>query len=275
MTANEKSRVEPLLLLSDSRSSALERVLTKAAERWQQRWSTAVELVRIVPEERRGARAERGIVRTLRVTRGHDVLLYLTASTEDVVVFLGAAIASIGGSAAEAPHGIAGELQMEILRSLCAELIGAGASEDVVIEPVQSRPPPCLATRASRYWSASMVFGASRARFSFSLSPTCIERLVPRPASVASEAAARRRNAIGTATIRLEAVLGEVELSLRDFVQMNPGDVLVLGRALGEAGELITESGARVAGIQLGRADAYRAVSVVKQGRREPLEERR
>jgi flagellar motor switch protein FliM len=74
----------------------------------------------------------------------------------------------------------------------------------------------------------------------------------------------KRRNAIDEETVRVEAVLGEADVSVGDLAALGVDDVIVLRSGLSQPGYLSTGNGRRIANITVGRVGNKRAITVTK-----------
>ena len=94
------------------------------------------------------------------------------------------------------------------------------------------------------------------------LAPLLINALVPAVAPAGGARTEPCRRAIGNERIRLEAILGEAEMSLADFASLGEGDVIVLDTRLGGDCRLGVPGVAVVADAALGKHGTARAVRV-------------
>jgi flagellar motor switch protein FliM len=93
-----------------------------------------------------------------------------------------------------------------------------------------------------------------------------VELLAPQAATrKATTPLSLRRHAVTPERVRIEAMLGDAEVSLHDFVHLSAGDVIVLDQSLSRGGRLVLSDGQLVAPVVLGRAGERRAVSIATQ----------
>ena len=258
---------QPLLLLGATRRAALRNVLSKCVESWRERWSTLCDSVHVTlaedaeyPIERIGS----GGLAAVATSESQGALIYLRAAPEALAAMIGLTTFGADAGSTDTSRGIAGELQLETLRSLCDCIAQRARIDDVKVENKATSTPSGKSGRP-RYVSASVTLGAARARINLSLSARLVELLAP-PSSQphTADGVLRRRQAITNESVRVEAVLGDVELSLNELARLSEGDVIVLDQPLATMGSLTMPDGKHIAKILLGSAGAQRAVSVTK-----------
>ena len=249
----------PLLLLGATRRAALRDALVSCIESWRARWSTGCDPVELSVQyegEHTGLRASSTIALTF-ASREHGDLGVLHADADFLPSLLGVAAAVEGAGAA---HGIARDFLIETMRSLCTELAKRAQIVDVVIEP--ARVSLAAKLRADRL-AVDFRAGHGKARVVLWLSAYAVELLAPRATPKrASPPLVRRRQAIAPEKVKLEAVLGSANVSLRELVQLAVGDVIVLDQPLTRGGHLGLPYGRIAAQVVLGRSGARRAVSI-------------
>jgi flagellar motor switch/type III secretory pathway protein FliN len=256
---------EPLLLVGERRRAALERALSSCVQSWRQRWSLATESLQVCIGAAEAA-GTRNVQCNGLVLRGSSArlgkLFVLRAPPELMPALLGVAGAPTEHGVAEAAHSIARQLQQEIIHSLGDALLKAAQVADPVVELAPASQATNGADKRHTSWlSAAICF--AKAKICLSLSARFVELLAaPQPLAQSASAPARRRAAIAEAHVRVEAVLGQVEVALQDLIELGAGDVLVLDQPLSGGGYLAMPDGTRVTGILLGKAGAARAVSV-------------
>jgi hypothetical protein len=94
------------------------------------------------------------------------------------------------------------------------------------------------------------------------LAPLLINALVPAVAAATGARTEPRRHAIGRERVGLQAVLGEVAMSLADFASLRVGDVIVLEEPLGSGCRIAVPGVAVVADAVLGKRGTARAVRI-------------
>lgn len=262
MIARAPCPSRPLLLLSAKRRAALRDTLAACIESWRSQWSTGREPFDIaVPYECEHAAPRASLAIGLGFSsRMHGELGVVHADADILPSLLAVGVAAESAGAA---HGIAREFLLEMLRSLCRELAKRAHVADVLIEPTRGSASP--KTRAGHL---AVAFRAehSKARIVVWLAARAVELLAPPPAAQRTTAPlARRRLAVAPERVRLEAVLGSADVSLRDLVHLAVGDVIVLEQPLSRGGHLALPYGRVVAQVVLGRAGERRAVSIATQ----------
>jgi hypothetical protein len=253
----------PLLLLSARRRAVLRETLASCIDAWRSRWSTARDPVEVaVPSEAEHAclRASLTVALTF-ASREHNDLGVVHADADVLTSILG-----VSGSAeaiAGAAHGIAHEFLSEVMRSLVMELARRAQVTDVVIESLRVSQP---AKPHRDHLQVSFRTGQGKARVVLSLSADMVELLAPQAATrKATTPLSLRRHAVTPERVRIEAMLGDAEVSLHDFVHLSAGDVIVLDQSLSRGGRLVLSDGQLVAPVVLGRAGERRAVSIATQ----------
>jgi flagellar motor switch protein FliM/N len=263
MIAPAPCTLRPLLLLSAKRRAALRNTLASCIESWRSQWSTVREQIEIMLPyecEQEGPRATFAIGLTFTSPRqGHLGLLH--ADADILPRLLGIATPA---ETAGAAHGIERAFLIEMLRSLCSEIAKRAQVEDVVIESARVSHPP---TARIDYVAVGLRLGHGKARALLCLAAEAVELLAPPQAGQrASAQLTRRRVAVAPERVRLQAVLGNAEVSLRELIHLAVGNVIVLDQPLSRGGgHLALPDGRVVAQIVLGRAGVQRAVSVATQ----------
>jgi flagellar motor switch/type III secretory pathway protein FliN len=262
MMARAPCPSRPLLLLSAKRRAALRGTLASCIESWRSQWSTAREPCDItVPYEceQTSPRASFAIG-LIFASRKHGELGMLHADADILPSLLATAMpAEIAGVA----HGIARAFLIEILRSLCGELAKRAQVDDLLIEPARVSHPP---TARTDHLMVALRPAHGKARALLCLAARSVELLAPREtAQAASAQLTHRRLAVAPERVRLEAVLGNVDVPLRELIHLAVGDVIVLDQQLGRGGHLALPDGRVVAPVVVGRAGERRAVSIATQ----------
>jgi flagellar motor switch/type III secretory pathway protein FliN len=264
MTALRSAPAQPLLLLGTRRRAALRDTLASCVDQWRSRWSTAREPIRVLIQEeleQTPARSAHSCALML-VSAQHGTLGHVSADAEVLPSLLG--VSTQGDSSAAYSHRLAQGALLEVLRSLSAELAKWARLEDSSVEPSHapgSQQPRC------RLLPIALHVGAAKPRVTLLLTARMVELLAPPQTSKSHHASSitRRRRAVADEPVRVEAMLGETEVSLRELMQLAVGDVIVLDQPLNAAGRLAMPDGRTIAPVVLGRADERRAVSVCKR----------
>jgi flagellar motor switch/type III secretory pathway protein FliN len=266
MKAAGESVAEPWVLLGAKRRGALERTLTSCVESWRTRWSAQRDPVHVTVGHgadnlaTRRAHPVGGMM--LSVAARDSKLACLRADSDAVAALVGVSGSTSDAGSAHATQTLAHEVQAEILRALCAAVVEAARISDATIEEVRGTDADGIDRR--RCASAAISIGTGRAKFTLLLAARLVDALAARPMSGGSGMVGRRRAAIVDVPVRVEAMLGEVEVTLTDLVALTAGDVIVLEQSLASAGFLTTSDGTRIAAAHLGKVGAVRAVSVAK-----------
>jgi flagellar motor switch protein FliM len=193
----------------------------------------------------------------------HGTLAYVSADEEVLPSFLG--VHAQGDSSAIHSHRLTNGALLEVLRSLCAELARRVRIDDSSVEQSHatvSQHPRC------RLLAVGLHVGAAKPRITLMLTSRMVELLAPAQAARGRDSSpiTRRRRAVADESVRVEAMLGEAEVSLRELMQLAVGDVIVLDQPLTAAGRLALPDGRTLAPAVLGRSGDRRAVSVCKRG---------
>src|SRR5262249_7671211 len=98
-----------------------------------------------------------------------------------------------------------------------------------------------------RGWSIEIGWSGAAAILELLLSPAVVVALAPIESKPASTGVSRRRAAIIDKSVRLQAVLGEAQVTVGDLASLAVNDVIVLKDDISQPGYLTTESGRRVA----------------------------
>jgi hypothetical protein len=263
MTAHAWGVSRPLLLLSARRRAALRETLASCIDSWRSRWSTVRDSLEVaVPSEAEHACLRASLTVALSfASREHGDLGVLHADADVLPSILG-----VVGSAEAAPgaaHGIAQEFLIEVMRSLVMELARRAQVTDIAIEPMRVSQP---AKPHRDHLQVTFRTAQGKARVVLSLSARMVELLAPQALTrKAATPLAQRRHAVTPERVRIEAVLGDAEVSLRDFVHLSAGDVIVLDQLLSRGGRLVLSQGQVVGPVVLGRSGQRRAVSIATQ----------
>jgi flagellar motor switch/type III secretory pathway protein FliN len=252
--------VLPYLLLGSTQRKALHDALTARLTQWRERWSTSSTTISVhIPETAAHGWAQLPAGNAWFSAVADDVpLVEAHLSPNFLSTLLGAeSTAQEFGAVA---HDVASQLRSEVLRSLCSILLnGMGMQLLDFDEEPGTQAGRLAVARAERALPVTVTFGSGKSAWTIILHPRVVEFLLPRRKS-STERVERRRSAIGAERLRVEALLGEVEVSLAELASLTHGDVLVLDKALAEPAQLITELGINVTSVVLGAAEGRRAV---------------
>lgn len=244
---------EPFILIGESRRREVARRLSAAAADWYRHWSSGNDQPRIeIVADESSARTRAGDTCIRCTTQESEELLSLRIPPDLAATLLGQAAGS-GSAGTSAATGVAGEIARSLADAFLQEA-GITGAQVVQAGADISRIP------RRRGVSAVVALG-TRTEISLCLGQPMLERLLPRPAPFKGEPLKRRRESISHATLRVEAVLGEAEVTLTDLAGLAAGDVIVLDRPLNESGYLVDLQGQKIAGVTFGRAGAFFACS--------------
>jgi hypothetical protein len=246
----------PYLLLGEARTALLRERLLHAMQSWQQHWFVHTVTLDLATQSA-VAPSWVGSLSAVFVVTDRPVL-HIGASTEFVARSLGLqAMSAPGGSSGTAAE-LARSLQLEMLQHLgetLLQLSGVQASPLPATDADESEPT--IDTR--RWWYATFTQPHSFERLALLIHPLIVAGLVP-VQQAAPAALTSRRAAIGCEVVDVEAWLGEVPLTLRDFTTLRAGDVLVLEA---EQSAYLTGHGRGwIATLQPGRQGQRRAVHI-------------
>lgn len=262
MMARAPCPSRPLLLLSAKRRAALRDTLAACVESWRSQWSTAREPFDVtVPYECEHAAPRASLA--IGLTFASRTLGELGVVHADADILTSLLAVGVSAETAGAAHGIAREFLIEMLRSLCRELAKLAHVEDVLIEPTRGSASP---KARSGHLAVAFRAGHGKARVVVWLEARAVELLAPpQAAQSASVPLAHRRLAVAHERVRLEAMLGNADVPLRDLLHLAVGDVIVLDQPLGRGGHLALPYGRVVTQVVLGRAGKQRAISIATQ----------
>jgi hypothetical protein len=268
MSNADAALVEPFLILGQRRRACLERVLSERIEVWRRGWSTGREPIQSVVIDSVDPTVQRAqhdaSVAICAASAVHGTLMQLCAGPEALSGLLGMTVPGAERRSAAGAQSVVVELELTLARSLCEELLHSAGVADAVLD--SKRIAATRETGGRNGCLSVVVSAAGRPRLALWLTPRCVELLAPPqpPANVQSPRMERRKSAIGDERVRMEAILGDVEIDFRDLVQLAAGDVIVLEQSLSGTAQLATLAGVRLAQVQLGSVGGLRAVSVIK-----------
>jgi hypothetical protein len=161
---------------------------------------------------------------------------------------------------------VAKQVTEEMLRSLAqrlADVAGTGNASIEIVAPVAA----VIDVLMSRihWFSASVAFESQRESLQLLLSPKYIAAVAPSTVPMGGDTLDRRAVAITEESMKLEAVLGEVSLTVGELATLNVNDVIVLSDGPAQPGYLTTSVGGRVTSFFLGRVGKSRAVSITNR----------
>ncbi|MEJ1964228.1 MAG: FliM/FliN family flagellar motor switch protein [Gammaproteobacteria bacterium] len=262
------SAAVPLLLLGDTRRHALARRVTQALEEWRRGW---------LPECTQSIRVDIEEVSARPVDiRSHEACCFRVASNGEWPFVLVVPRRSLAGLVGVPSHGADASSRFADEHSLAAFLEREALLRisSCLLPPLErgkarlERLPASAADvfrdyDAARFVCACVTLGDSRCVLDVLIAPAVVERLTPaRPAAPDSERVERRRSAIGTQPVELDALLGYAEVSVSDLAALSVGDVIVLQQSLTDAGGIAVRGGERVTSAAPGRVDGKRAIQI-------------
>lgn len=272
---SESPEQRAYVVLGDSRRNAAARVVKGGIENWRKKWSHAVHDISVQIEEEPADAKEVGELSEGCVALGRSSARGMLTAVE-VPARLAATLldssASYGGGSFS-PDTLEGGLVEDVARSLSVELLRLARVSDASTEIIDAKVHRQSRTAwsgnpGSGFRSLSVSLGQKFA-FRIFLHVSILDVLAPPNAKPPMPSLQTRRSAIGEEVLRLEAWLGDGEVSLQELAELSCGDVIVLQKALTEPGYLTTDAGAQVGNFVLGCAGTSRAISVVAAGDRQ------
>lgn len=252
----------PWLLMGDSRRRVLQSAMADCVAAWWREWSTAacgaieVQIDQaaaaggVSPHAYGGTWVSASIdqVLKLRLHAPVDVVPVLLSNRVD------ACLADRNGD-------ISRGVRSDALRSLCSALLGKAGCASGDLSETQSQP---ARVKSPPGWLLVRI-AAAKLEIELLVHPQIALRMLDeKPAARSVGEIGKRRAALGSESIRVEAQLGSVEVTLGDLAAMAEGDVIVLDQPLSQPGSLLTSEGSRIAGATLGRSGSQRAVCVAR-----------
>lgn len=256
----------PYLLFGVSQRTTLQEALAARVGRWRAQWSTATAPVSIgVPETFASAWAlvTHSSGSLLSVVVDGVALLHVQSPPGFVPMLVGMHTRADEPFATD--HEIATQVRGVAMRSLCAALLQGVATERLEYDEDGGTHAARIDTaRKQRAFPVAVSFGPHNAKCTLILHPRLVESLAPKRRVAAPGALDRRRLAIADEAVRVQAFLGDVELSLAELTSLSEGDVIVLDHVLSEPAQLLTDAGTHVCTVALGSNGNRRAVRVSK-----------
>jgi flagellar motor switch/type III secretory pathway protein FliN len=253
---------QPLRLLGTSGRSRLRQRLEAATRRWLDTWTAKDTVgcsIRVAADDTPLPRVFDPLAESYRISANGAVVL-------DVRFFPRSLSAVVGmpperlSSGSGAPRGLAAQLSAALLRGFVNELMD---SASIATWEFDERGARAHAERAKRSLSQrALVAVGERDLAELELAPLLVNALVPAPGSESKERVEARRGAIGDARVTIAAVLGNVELSLADFLSLDRGDVIVLGTRLGNNCRVEVPAVAAIGEAVVGKRGEQRAIRI-------------
>jgi Na+(H+)/acetate symporter ActP len=269
MSAGDKPKCVPLLVLGGARRRMLQDRLTTIVRGWHKAWAsegiaepTVTLAADPISREPRG-----GTVTILGLREGAPVI-YANA-TADVARLLGGVGAPEGALAAiiSPADGLSLSLAEGVVRGLCSEIVKAGfPNGECVLERqrVHFAHGPGTASR-DRNTHVSLTFGKARPPVEFSLAPELVDALLgSRPTVSSTERLTSRRNASSEERVRVSAMLGTAVVSWRELTALAAGNVLVLDQTLDSSCALLVSGKGKLGDAQVGAVNGALAVQITR-----------
>jgi flagellar motor switch/type III secretory pathway protein FliN len=196
-----------------------------------------------------------------RVRVGADVPLVLIAPPRAIHDLVG--VRTSGGATYmrdESP--LAAALELETVRGFATALLRGTAG--IEVERAQQTATELFRTcDAARYIRGVIHLGERRSTVSVLLTPAFAESLLPtRAGAPAGESLERRRAALGSESVEVDAVLGTADVPVAELAALAVGDVIVLNQGLADGAELAVRGGKKISGAAVGRVDGKRAIQI-------------
>jgi flagellar motor switch/type III secretory pathway protein FliN len=258
---------QPLLFLGEKRRDAVTERAGECLRRWRQQWSReAAESfeVNVEPPKAGGFTGHVAGAAThcwaLELGAQRLAVLLLPHSTFTWAVLEGNAMVvdSLGGG--ESP--LTAMLEQEAALSLLTAICLLDRREAVTASRL---PADTLGdwSRDARAWTFHARATASGRGCTVLLAASRVEMLAPARTPVSARALDSRRDAIGSNTVAVRAVVGEASMPVSELAELALDDVLILDQPLTEPVALIApDSGFVFATGNLGRAGARRAIKL-------------
>jgi hypothetical protein len=248
----------PYLLLGEARTALLRERLLRGVQTWQQHWFAHTATLDLVTQ----SAVDPPWPGALRTVFGvaQQPLLHIDATTEFVARSLCLQAMSAPGGSSGMAAALARSLQLEMLEHLGQRLLELAGVQATPLPAADDDEPIARPIDTRRWWYATFTQLHSFERLMLLIHPTIVAGLAPLPRAPTPGPLAPRHAAIGAEAVGVEAWLGEVQLTLRDFTTLRPGDVLVLEDA--QCAYLTAHDRERIATLHPGRQSEQRAVRI-------------
>jgi hypothetical protein len=159
---------------------------------------------------------------------------------------------------------LADSLELEAIRVLAQEfrIWTAPATVERVTTPVAATMRECA---TGRYASALVSLDDCKYPLVMLLSPAALSAMLPSGVTSAAPEAERiesRRDGLHEQLLEVEAMLGQIEVSLGELAGLAVGDVIVLDESLARPASLRVRGGGHIVAAFPGRSDGKRAIQV-------------
>jgi flagellar motor switch/type III secretory pathway protein FliN len=254
----------PYRLLGSSGRTRLQQRLEAATRRWLDTWkadNAVRSAVRLAGADDAPPQVRELLAESYRVRAGGVPMLDIRFYPRALCAVVGLPADGFSSTAVTSrPAGLAAQLSRALLRSFVNELMDSASIADWEFEELPRRAPASHAPRAPLQ-RAFVTAGDSEVA-ALELSPSLVNALAPAVAVPRKGAFQPRRGAIGEARVKVEAILGTVELSVADVMSLGRGDVIVLDARLGAGCEINVPRIAAVAEAVVGKRGGMRAVRI-------------
>lgn len=253
---------QPFRLLGASGRSRLQQRLETATRRWLDTWAPQSKVgcsIRLASDEAPLPRVLDPLAESYHITANDAAALdvrFFPRGLSAVVGFPPDRLAAGSG----APRGLAAQLSAALLRGFVNELMDSASIAAWEFDERGARAP--LDRRKRSLSQRALVAIRDRDLAELCLSPLLVNALVPAAESRGRGRVDTRRAAIGKARVKVDAVLGSVELSVADFLTLDRGDVLVLGTRLANGCRLEVPAVAAIAEAVVGKHGDRRAIRI-------------
>ncbi|HYM34068.1 MAG TPA: FliM/FliN family flagellar motor C-terminal domain-containing protein [Steroidobacteraceae bacterium] len=250
----------PLLYLGDARQRAARARLEKCIAAWRAEWSAASQRngsTTLVPLDRSELMTPSKNSRSIAIAKFGGTL-GVCAILEPAGV-----VATIGLPSSASTDCLRGALAVDVVNrmtiSLARRVLSEAQYQPAQIEASTIAADDLTDLQFTHWWRADIDSGIT-----ICVAPQVLALLAPGNKPALTAQLEKRRAAIGEATVRLEAVLGQAEVSVGEFASLRVNDVIVLSGSLSQPVLLRNSSGRQVASATLGRMESKRAVVVTK-----------
>jgi len=259
------AQATPLLVLGDARRDALQARLERCVRLWLDEWN---------PASPCGFSAELSPIGAGLLGRFAGNVCRVAIGMTDGRLQLRVVTSNAGVSAAlgiprfvtlDGDEGLARSMLDRVATSLaesvCAHAHLKGGRVTLTRGPMEDLEN---VMHREHWWALTVEIGSEQKSVVLAIAPALIQQLCPSAPAPSTGAVEKRRNAIHEETVRIEAILGEADVSVGDLASLSIDDVIVLRSGLSQPGYLSTGNGQRIANITVGRVGNKRAVTVTK-----------
>jgi flagellar motor switch/type III secretory pathway protein FliN len=253
----------PYRLLGSSGRSRLQQRLETAVRCWLDTWAqkaTVTVAVRLATDDTPLPRVLDPHAEAHHVAANGVAVLDIRFFPRALTAVMGFPTDGLSAAGAPPAKGLAAQLSSAMLRGLVNELMDSASVAKWEFDEGGWRPH---GQRTKRSLSQrALVSIGDRDLAELEISPLIVTGLVPLGAPQSKGRVEPRRGAIGKARVKLDAVLGNVELSVSEFLSLDRGDVIVLGTRLGHGCRVEIPEVGGVAEAVVGKRGEHRAVRI-------------